>query len=460
MPSVFKRKRRNTYGKVVESRKYTCQYIDATTGKVCRVPGFTDKGESWEHARKLEAGTATPDHRKHQRTPLADHLDAFVRHLQAQNDSPKYVRLTELRIKKLLDGCKFQTLRQINLPDVENWLAEQRTAKLFGIGTSNEYGSALRQFLSWLVDAKRAGCNPLAGFSPLNDATDEKRERRALKPDEFAKLIASTLAGPVYRDEINGTDRAMLYVVAAFTGLRVAELASLTPESFDLDAGVVVVAAACSKRRRLDRQPLPPDLVQQLRAWLPGRSGKLWIGRWSRDAASMLREDLKAAGIPYVDGAGKFLDFHALGRHTFCTNLALANVPPKVAQSLARHSTIALTLDLYSHVHDSDAKAGLAKLPAVPPLTQKLTHPSVVSCHDVAQSGTTHDGRSYPESTKKRLPNGYFADSRPVCYGSEKLERSRLETCSTRVDLPQFFLFERLVAVGQVELLQYAGNER
>ncbi len=436
MASVFKRKRKKN-GRVVKAGKFTCQYTDPMTGKTCRVPGFTDRAESLDLARRLETGTATPEHRKHRKTPLVDHLDAFIRHLRAQNDCPKYVRLTELRIKKLLDGCKFQTLREINLPDVENWLAEQRKAKVLGIKTGNEYGSALRHFLSWLVESNRADRNPVARFSALNDATDEKRERRALKPDEFTKLISTTLTAPVYCNEINGTDRAALYILAAFTGLRVSELASLTPESFDLDAGVVVVTAACSKRRRLDRQLLPPDLVERLRNWLPGRSGKLWPGRWSRDAASMLREDLKAAGIPYVDAAGKVLDFHALGRHTFCTNLALANVPPKVAQALARHSTITLTLNRYSHVHDSDALAGLARLPAVPSLTQKLTHASVTAGHVLAQRGTTLDPRSQPKSTGTHVPNRYLTHSQPVCYGSDKNVRSRLETCSTTVSLRQ-----------------------
>ena len=42
------------------------------------------------------------------------------------------------------------------------------------------------------------------------------------------------------------------------------------------------------------------------------------------------------------------VDFHAL-RHTFVTNLARGKVHPKIAQALARHSTIALTMDRYTH---------------------------------------------------------------------------------------------------------------
>jgi integrase len=434
MASIFKRKRRKN-GRVVSATRYTCQYVDPSTGKTCRVPGFSDRSESRRLAERLESGKTTADHRQHRKTPLAQHLDSFIRHLQAQNDCPKYVKITRTRIQGILDGCRFTKLREINLPDTEHWLAEQRTAKAFGIKTSNEYANSLRQFLSWLVDNDRAEMNPLARFKKLTD-TDEKRERRALSADEFSHLIATTLTAPLYR-EISGLDRAMLYLVSAFTGLRASECASLTSESFDLDAGIVVVEAAHSKRRRLDRQPLPPDLVERLRAWLPGRSGALWTGKWEHDAARMLRSDLALAKIPYVDDAGKVLDFHALGRHTYCTNLALGNVPPTVARNLARHSTIELTLGTYAHVRDSDAMAGLGKLPAVPSLTLPLTHAYVTTRHDLAQPGTTLDPRSKPEAGGLQPRNGYFLHSTPVCYGSDKIETGRLETYPTTLRLPR-----------------------
>ena len=46
-----------------------------------------------------------------------------------------------------------------------------------------------------------------------------------------------------------------------------------------------------------------------------------------------MREHLQAAGIAYVDGQGRRLDFHAL-RMTFDTNLASAGVPDAVRMKL------------------------------------------------------------------------------------------------------------------------------
>jgi integrase len=76
----------------------------------------------------------------------------------------------------------------------------------------------------------------------------------------------------------------------------------------------------------------------------------------------MLQADLKAAGIVPVDASGRVFDFHSL-RHQFITNLAMAGVHPKTAQILARHSTIVLTMDRYTHLDTPDQTAALDKLP-------------------------------------------------------------------------------------------------
>ena len=62
----------------------------------------------------------------------------------------------------------------------------------------------------------------------------------------------------------------MLYLLAAWTGFRKNELASLTLRSFDFaaDPAVVTVDAAYSKRRRRDEIPLHPGIVDILKAWL------------------------------------------------------------------------------------------------------------------------------------------------------------------------------------------------
>jgi integrase len=59
---------------------------------------------------------------------------------------------------------------------------------------------------------------------------------------------------------------------------------------------------------------------------------------------------------------GLYADFHSL-RHFFITSLERVGISPKMAQTLARHSDIRLTLGIYTHVGLHDQTAAIAALP-------------------------------------------------------------------------------------------------
>src|SRR5262249_5300560 len=179
--------------------------------------------------------------------------------------------------------------------------------------------------------------NPLEHARGLNTAVEGHRERRTLAADEFARFLDAAEASTSTIRKLTGPERAMLYRVASRTGFRAQELASLTPESFDLagDDPVVTVAAAYSKRKREDVQRIPADLVESLRRFVADRpKGKpVWRGKWWIHAAKMVRADLAAAQVKWVgeaanlkecrarsessflkfaDNTGRVFDFHAL----------------------------------------------------------------------------------------------------------------------------------------------------
>ncbi len=258
------------------------------------------------------------------------------------------------------------------------------------IRTSNYYLRDFKGFLNWLVRDGRTDRNPFTHLAGLNADVENGLQRRALPSEEFARLVEATRKGRTVR-RLSGADRGILYIVAANTGLREQELASLTPESFDLDAETptVTVEASYSKRRRRDVQPIRSDLAELLRDWLADRSAgeRLWPGAWWRHGAKIIRHDLATARaawlaeaekdpeeaarrerstvLAFEDAAGRRFDFHAL-RHQFISNLAAAGVHPKVAQELARHSDIRLTLDRYTHLGLHDQAAALDLLPGLP----------------------------------------------------------------------------------------------
>jgi integrase len=261
------------------------------------------------------------------------------------------VKLVVYRAERIVEACRVRTLSDLSASRVQKFLADLRADGL-SIQTSNHYLRAIKQFSRWLLRDCRAGEDPLAFISMLNVATDRRHDRRPLTETEFTALIAATTTGKTM-SRLTGQDRAMLYRVAAYTGLRASELASLTPESFRLadTPPTVTVLAAYSKHRRQDVLPLHPSLVESLRPWLAGKKpgSPVWPGTWARGkrAGKTLQRDLKVAGIPYIDDQGLYADFHAL-RHTFITNMIKSGINPKTAQSLARHSTIDLTMNVYT----------------------------------------------------------------------------------------------------------------
>lgn len=77
------------------------------------------------------------------------------------------------------------------------------------------------------------------------------------------------------------------------------------------------------------------------------------------------------------DAFERVVDFHAL-RYTFITNLARSGVHPKMAQSLARHSDINLTMNRYTHTALESQQEALAGLPDL----------SIESCQENRATGT------------------------------------------------------------------------
>jgi len=241
-------------------------------------------------------------------------------------------------------------------------------------------------------------------------------------------LIAATRASKDEFRGLTGKDRAMLYTVAANTGLRASELASLTPESFDLDAATPTVRclAGYTKNGEEAVLPLRADVVVTMREYLSGRTAGLpiWPGSWARSRAggAMMKADLNNAHeawikagksdeekearredlsfLQYLDASGRHADFHSL-RHTFISNLARSGVHPKVAQTLARHSTIDLTMNVYTHTVIGDLAEAVERLPALAVEKEEADA--------LADTGT--DGRS-EDASKRRTNWRNFAGSK------------------------------------------------
>ncbi len=189
-----------------------------------------------------------------------------------------------------------------------------------------------------------------------------RHEARALTASDLLTLI----------DETDGDWLGSIVPVAACTGLREGELLALRWSDVDLDRATLHVRRTLAKaikghapsdtktpqaRRTVAMASMAVDALRAHRVsqleWRL-RLGAEWrdedlvfpsargtqmnpsnLGRWFRRA-------VRNAGLPH-------LRFHEL-RHTCATLLLSAGTNPKVVQEMLGHSSIKVTLDIYSHV--------------------------------------------------------------------------------------------------------------
>ena len=418
MASVFKQKY-TAKGKDGEkvTRQSKFYYIDykGADGTRKRVKGFKDKAATSHLATQLEkeaelARAGIVDRFKaHRTTPLSKHLNDFETTLLSKGNTAQHAQLTSSRVRAILHSCKFAFMNDISASAVLKYLADRRRQGL-SIKSSNDYLQAIKQFCRWLVADRRMADSPLAHLSKQNVKTDRRHDRRALTAEEVERLITATMTGrPHHR--MTGKERAFLYTFAAFTGLRANEIASLTWRSLDLESPTpgATVNAAFSKHRRQDILPLRADLAGQFCRWRNQRGEPLdarVFPRFNRRrGADMLKIDLEKAGIPYVDDSGLYADFHGL-RHTFISELDHPDISPKVRQSLARHSSVALTLDTYTHPRLHSERAALDKLPRLPDLGGEAEEPSKQLKTGTDDSPVEAGGGAYKKLTKTAYSDG------------------------------------------------------
>ena len=348
----------------------------------------------------------------HAHRPLADHVDDFEQYLIGKGNTAKRVQRVISSINDAATACEWSVISQLDAAQLQ---AHVTTMKASGLGHAAINGrlQAVKSFARWLVQNHRTKMDLLAPLKLLRKAEDSRRERRALDADELALLFeAAEQAGEFvtiskrYRKlnrktgkkelkigirNLHIPHRGMLYRIAAGTGFRLSEIKSLTPRSFDLDSPTpcIAVEAAYSKRRRRDVQPIRMDLAEILKPWLAMQTPDetIW-GNIPGNMAPIIAVDLKAAGLDVLDEDGKVVDFHAL-RHSYISLLTQAGVSPKVAQSLARHSSITLTMDRYSHVRLADEAKALEALPAIETETELVaatgTHDGTERAQHIAQ---------------------------------------------------------------------------
>ena len=293
--------------------------------------------------------------------PLASLLAAFLEDLRAQGRATGTCVLYRRTLGKLFDRCCWKILADVTARSFCEWRAR------CGLNpkTLNNLLAELQVFHGWLVHQRRALENPLEHVQRINTRGTWRQYRRGLTPAEMQRLL-----------ENSPPHRRIVYLTAAYTGLRRAEMSGLVWRDIELDAAnpVVRVRASTTKNRKDAVLPLHPDVVAGLRALRPPDVAPFTpVLRGLIPRVPTFRRDLVRAGVPFTDEQGRRVDIHSL-RMTFGTNLTLSGAAPRVVMELMRHSDIKLTMKIYTDAGQlplADAVCRLPMLSAVLP-SQKV----------------------------------------------------------------------------------------
>lgn len=315
---------------------------------------------------RVRAGVAAPDASGDATRPLDQMAELYLEELAGRDTSESYRQLVQDYLARILRECKWLLWSDVRPSDLTRFLARRRQEFRNGPATLNSYLRTAKGFCNWL--AERIGTtSPLKRLKAYPEEVDRRRSKRILTDTELAALIAAAETSTSSRSRFSGRDRAMLYRVAAYTGIRAGELASLTPSNFHMNRTppVVEVEARDAKGKRTEPVPIPAMIADVIRDWLAGkpRSGKLWPGNWAdnRKQRDWLERDLKRAGIEAADDRGRRVTFHSLKRR-YVVRLIEAGAKIHEVRRLARHRDIKTTLEYYTDEQLADLGALADKL--------------------------------------------------------------------------------------------------
>jgi integrase/recombinase XerC len=286
---------------------------------------------------------------------LQETFNEYIKYyLEAErNASPYTVRNYRADLAdffKFLKGKELTLLNEVDRHVLRDYLSHLVEVGIAKASIARKL-SAIRSFYRYLVREEIISENPI---EQVSSPKLDKRLPSFLTREEMEKLLGA----PDLSTPLGQRDRALLELLYA-SGLRVSELASLTPEQIDLNSNEIRVWGKGSKERMvLMGEPAAAALKSYLkegRTKLLGkkRSQALFLNRYgqrlpARSVQRLLEGHAKKAGI------GKRVHPHML-RHTFATHMLDGGADLRVVQELLGHARLTST-QIYTHVTKGQAR--------------------------------------------------------------------------------------------------------
>jgi len=409
--------------------KYPGWYTDAR-GRQKHFTGTRSQAETLRMARRLEDDhrqvrlgyrPAPASHDKHRTRPFAEAAAEYRAWGEDQGGrggrpwSETHAAKIRTKLAFWRDKLGLATLADLDgiLPRAEAALREIAASGRAGRTVENCV-EPLRGFCRWAIQRGYLADDPLKGRKRY-DVTP-RSTRRALTAEEVKALL-------------NVADgwRRLVYEVALCSGLRANELRSLCRADLDTQRGGLILHGEWTKNRKDGFQPLPGVLIKRLANFAAsGEADDLYRRYPPRrretpsdplvyvpdNTSRMFEADRKAAGIKKEAFGGK-ADFHGL-RVCYVTGLLESGANVKEAQSLARHSTPQLTMNVYGRTRET-------RLSAIAERIGETVLPAAEHAHILARKAAGAEGLDVNAITPSGKGNGRWwrrgeSNPRPVAF--------------------------------------------
>lgn len=265
-----------------------------------------------------------------------------------------YKQILDLHIIPFIGNIELQKLRPVDIQQYYNIKREQLSGK-----TLLQHHRILHKMLGYAMTLQLIPSNPA---DKVEAPKAKKYKSRVLTLDEIKQM----------QEALKGTELEAPINLTLDLGLRRGELLALKWDDIDLDQGIIeiknnlvragkeLIFKEPKSETSLRRLKLSPTVVSMLRTHKKRQAElKLMLGSEYHDnglvfcepngdimnptkLSRKFSEFLKRNNLPHIR-------FHDL-RHTNATLMLKAKIAPKVASARLGHSTITITMDLYSHM--------------------------------------------------------------------------------------------------------------
>jgi len=297
------------------------------------------------------------------RMTVAAFLERWIEHMEGQvspRSHERYAELCRKNLAPLLGGLMLTKLQPAHI--------SQAYAKALASGRRDGAGGlsartvthmhrvlreALQQALRWQLLAR----NPADAVKPPKV---ERKQMSVLDVEAAIELLEAARETPLF----------VPIMLGVRCGLRRGEVVALRWRNVDLERGQISVVASAEQTDQGVREKEPKNgkgrtivlsatEVEEMRGHRRRQAESLLaLGvRLTDDHHVVAREDGQAlqprslthAFVKFVRRHGFQIRLHDL-RHSHATHMLASGVHPKIAQERLGHSSVGITLDLYSHV--------------------------------------------------------------------------------------------------------------